>query len=574
MVRDLELNKWEVGTVAAFAALFLVTFALYTQGFPLRRYLFYLPEEEAGVQIGTVVIKRGNVTREMLGEPGFRSIETSHPVFNEDTVVSGPESTATLQLDDGGTIELGENTMVRLSFDTGFSLEGIRRSGRAAKVKVVSGQVKGVAKERKIVLQARNQEEVKVATSAEAAPVVVQAPPIQVPIPIPAAPIPVPSAEPLAQASPVAVPSELPSPIVSPSPAMLQAAPVNWKLQVASPADDGVYPVPTGSTRAVREVAAQWKVVPAKDAPPAFTLVLRRKDPAQPVAEGEPEFKEVARTAVPVKAGKARYVWAIKAPGIYEYEILGEQDASHAKSRFSIPAEFKAVETLDPLIGGSAQTSNLLRGERLKKFDLTFRWKEYPGAESYRISFLPKPGAKPAFEKTVNATEYSLNKGKVFTGRIHYKVVANLPTGFRASSELQPFSFEFMPPIPVIPTHQATITPKKPGDTSVLLTWQKTNFTESYEVEASTDVEFTNPFFRKKLVENFYILKVPQPGKVYWRVKGYANGVVSPQSDIAEFTMQPSPAAPAKTGAAAPTGADPSAETPAANPADPDAASP
>jgi hypothetical protein len=303
-----------------------------------------------------------------------------------------------------------------------------------------------------------------------------------------------------------------------------------------------------GSAKPVREVPAKWTITPAKSAPPLFTLVLRRQ-------QGEPaEWREVARTAVPVKNGKASYTWAIKAPGNYEYEIFssqGGQDASHAKNQFKVLPEYTALETLDPLIGGSAQTSNLLRGERLKSFDLTFRWKPYKDAESYRVTFYSRPGGKPIFEKTVQSSEYSLNKGKVFTGRILYKITANLPLGFRVNSKVTPFSFEFMPPIPVIPSHQATITPKKPDDLSVLLTWQKTNFTESYEIQAATDTEFTNPFFTKKLTENFYILKVPKPGKVYWRVKGYANGVVSPPSDIAEFTLETPAAAPAASTPAA-----------------------
>jgi hypothetical protein len=532
MEKRLELSKWEVGTVSAFAALFCASLALYLQGFPLRRYLFYLPEEEAGFQIGTVLIKKGNVTREMLGDPGFRSVETSAPVFNEDTVVSGPNSTAILQLDDGGTIELGENTMVKLNFDSGFSLEGITRARRAAKVQVVSGKVTGQAKARKIILATRNQEE-KILTAAEKVPAQIAAAPVAAPVPIPVV-----SAAPVAIASP----SPVPSPSVSVSPSPIAPPLIAWKLQMTSPPANAKLPVPDGSTKAVREVAAQWKIEPANVAPPSLTLVLRRA-----AREGE-GFKEVARNVVPVKKGKARYVWAIKAPGTYEYEVLGDQDSSFAKNRFSIPSEFKSLEPLDPLIGGSSQTSNLITGgERLKKFDLTFRWKPFPGAKDYRIAFQSKPGAKPSFEKTVGGTEYSLNKGKVFSGRILYRIVANLPSGFQVTSDLQPFSFEFMPPIPVIPSHQASIKPKKHDDLSVLLTWQKTNFTESYQVEASTDVGFTKPFFKRKLVENFYILNVPAPGKVYWRVKGFAHGVVSPQSNIAEFTVLDPPPPPAPT---------------------------
>jgi hypothetical protein len=137
-------------------------------------------------------------------------------------------------------------------------------------------------------------------------------------------------------------------------------------------------------------------------------------------------------------------------------------------------------------------------------------------------------------------TKYTFNKDKVYSGRIYYRVLANMPGGFVMRSRIEPFSFVFLAPATVIPLDGSVVGPAKlkaEGD-SVLFTWQKTNFTEAYELEIARDPEFKSIVQKLKLPENFYAYEHPQAGDYYWRVKSLARNLWSPFSKPAKVSVQ------------------------------------
>ncbi|CAK9253092.1 unnamed protein product [Sphagnum jensenii] len=69
-------------------------------------------------------------------------IKKDEPVFQNDTIITGSEGSVTLKLNDGGVIELGPQTMVKLQIESSFNLTGISRTTH---IDVVSGQVSGKA---------------------------------------------------------------------------------------------------------------------------------------------------------------------------------------------------------------------------------------------------------------------------------------------------------------------------------------------------------------------------------------------------------------------------------------------
>ncbi len=261
--------------------------------------------------------------------------------------------------------------------------------------------------------------------------------------------------------------------------------------------------------------------------------------------------KVVHRADLRVQRGKASVAFTVKAPGAYAWEVLPTAEARAsaaagkplARGPFRVRAEFVAIEPLDPLVSGRGLSSNALSEDVvIKDFDISLRWKRYGDVDQYRIRLLRTPdAARPLLEKTVSGTEYKLNKDKVYSGRIFYQVSAALPGGFVAVSEPASFAFDFLPPIPVTPASGSRISLARiaAGTNSVLLTWQKTNFTEAYQIEIAADAAFTKTIVKQKVSENFFLLDAPELGRYWWRLRSLARGAVSTPSKVHELIMVP-----------------------------------
>jgi hypothetical protein len=169
------------------------------------------------------------------------------------------------------------------------------------------------------------------------------------------------------------------------------------------------------------------------------------------------------------------------------------------------------------------------------------RWEPVQGASGYRVEIRTAADAKaPVLDKAVSENRYIFNKDRVYTGNIYYRVLAVMSDGFMMRSKLQPFTFVFLAPAPVIPLDGSIIGPPKlkaEGD-SVLFTWQKTNFTEAYELEVARDPQFKNLVQKLKLPENFYANEHPEAGVYYWRVKSLARNLWSSFSKVSKVTVR------------------------------------
>src|SRR5262249_35841404 len=156
-------------------------------------------------------------------------------------------------------------------------------------------------------------------------------------------------------------------------------------------------------------------------------------------------------------ASEASLSWTATSPGAYEWMVrAGESTPGaqvlEARAGFIVEKEFEGIQLFPPLVGGHETTSNELQTKRLKKFEITFRWKPVEGVEKYTISFGYAPDLlKPILEKIVAEPSYSFNKGKIYSGRIYYRVRGYLKSGFVPQSDSQMFTFNFLPPIPVMP---------------------------------------------------------------------------------------------------------------------------
>lgn len=546
-MRNHELKRWEIALIVISIFIFISSLSLYVAGFPLRKYIFGIDDDQSRSQIGQIAQKVGTLRRQLGGDLEFKSVGVMTPVFDQDTLVTGEEASASVQLEDGSTLELGPTTMVKLSYESQFSLEGI---ARAAKVKVLTGKVTGQAKQRKIIVQtkektvaiAKNMRET--VSTIRRLPSVPQAeepkapPPPPPPPPVAVAPPqPVPVAQPTLTPTPTPVPQVVATPTPKPSP----LPPAIAKIQFTSPPNGAKFQVPNGSVVAEKPIQFEWTV-----SPPAAKVLIKISK-VNRSGDGKTELQEVFQDLVQANRGKASFRWVAKSPGEYQWGISGEQVErlpGFAKKRmsFKVNREFEAIETLEPLIGGQKLDTNLLRGRQLKNFAIVLRWKPYAQAENYRVWVAKESNSRtPLLQKTVGENEYVFNKDKVYSGRFVYKVSVDLPSGFTVTSKVRPFIFNFLPPILVVPGDKAVFSKQANLEkgTNILLTWQKTNFTDAYELEIGEDSDFTRIHFRKKMKQNYFIFDPLKPGKYWWRVRSYSKDVLSPPSAAFEVVVTP-----------------------------------
>ena len=521
-MRKLELKRFEIVLIIGSVFLFGAAFVLYVADIPVRNFLPGISREELRNQIGVVASKQGTVRRESSGETEFKAIEQNAAVFNEDTIVTSAEGAATLELAEGGTVELGPASMVKMAFESRWSLGGITRH---ASVDVVSGQVTGRAEKRDLVIRSAGRTVSIPKNTAQ----VVKPKPVVLPL---YTPTPKPSLIAAAKVTPVAVPTIAPPPPPPspPPPPPPEPSLITW----VSPVSGTRFHVEKDSPKAEISVGFQWQVTPADR---QFTLVIRKAE------ESDPVLKQVISPA----QGVARYAWTGREPGEYSWELVPADNKPLAKpvtGRLSLDPEFEAIRIVDPLVSGEKRVSNLMSGKQYRAdavdFAITLKWQPYAGAEGYRLAVGTSSDLKKAVvNRKMSSTEYLLNKGRVFTGRIYYKVSAILPSGFVATSPVARFSFEFLPPILTRPADKASVALEKGkgAETGVLFAWQKTHFTQRYEIQVSRDEKFTSLLINKVKNENFHFLNSPAPGRYWWRVRSIAKDLSSQFSKPQEFTV-------------------------------------
>jgi len=125
---------------------------LYATGYPIRNIIFGLQDDLVDRPVGKVGELQGSVRRQLRKGTEFKDLPNQDTLYNRDTVVTGPESGAKLEIENGSVIELGPSTMVRLIFAEGGALGGI---SRAPILEVIQGEVTGTAAAAPILIKSR-----------------------------------------------------------------------------------------------------------------------------------------------------------------------------------------------------------------------------------------------------------------------------------------------------------------------------------------------------------------------------------------------------------------------------------
>lgn len=542
----LKLKTWEKALALFSVILFLISFYWYLTDFPLKNYLWTgLEDEESQSYVGQIFKKEGQVRRLKAGELEFKNVDQGNDLFNKDTLVTHEGSQATFLLQDGSQIELGANAMVRLSFVPEASITGIQR---IAKVDVVSGQVTGRARKKKIVVRFGTKEVAITKNQAK----IVKAPPPPTPAPKPlspnavappieqelvvieTAPLPIEEVLPLPSPSPALTVNPSPAPSPSPSPSVQPITKIK-SLTVLSPKDSSTLKIPPQSSIAEMPVTFRWKQIPN-----LVHLKLNLKGP-QPSF-----FKE--EIIIPTQK-EAALILPLNFPGLYRWELTPAEPLTEFapgiknQFEFTIAPEFQGIEVLEPLITGEKRATNQIRNRVLKKFEALLRWSPFPDVKEYAIRFYKSEEAtEPNSEKTTNKTEYLLLKEKIFSGMVYYEIHAQTSTGFHVFSKRSTFVFNFLPPALTSPAnHYSFSIRQSTSGEELLLTWQKTNFTQEYEIEIANNSQMKKPLIQETQEDNFYLFTAPKhkTQQYWWRVKSLGKGYSSSFSEIRTFTVNP-----------------------------------
>jgi hypothetical protein len=512
--------------VIGLATVFLIGGAvIWVTDFPIGSYLLGLTGGASQKEVGKLERANGGIRREQATEADFREISTTTPLFNEDTLVTAPETSATLRLNDGSTLDMAPGTMIRLSFEDNLSLKGVNRT---VNVEVVKGSVTGSSADpdkNKIILKGAGKT-MQLDKNGQT---------LQVSAPVPPKPAYTPPPKPS--------PTPTPSPTPSPSPSPTESPVVRRKTQMMFPAEGTHLKVRDGSPKAEVPIDFAWTVSPP---PKEVQFEVIREGGKKPVV--------VFRKKVKAASTQMKLPLTLKIPGKYRWVI---EDASemevdsksntkdlrrYGRANFVIDPDFKSIAVEAPLVGGKAVTSNAMQDALVKNFDIMLSWKQFDDIQDYIVSFfVQEDSSKPALQQLITGTNYSMNKNKIFAGKVYYEVSAQLPNGFVVHSPRSPFIFEFAPPMPVFPADKTQISVKdlKAKENRILFTWQKTNFTDSYNISISSDPAFNTVLITRTTRENFFVLKSPRLGSYYWRLESNAGTLKSGPSAPAQVDIIP-----------------------------------
>jgi hypothetical protein len=560
-MKKLQLKTWEKVVVALGLLLFLLALGLYLSGFPLRNYLFGLKDLGGGKLVGNAARLNGTVKREFVGQSDFRTIHTSEDLYEADTIVTSPDSGATIKLQDGSTIELGPSTMIKLEGEPVFTLGGITQMTR---VQVVNGKVTGQGAENSKLVIATGDIEEQVEKNS---PVVMTASNERPEIPkgtgtsepstfqslwdrLRGKKEALTSNQPAPKPTPISIPHPSPKPSPSPSPSPKPPAPspspsptpptFHEKIVLIEPANLSKQDVPNGSTVPQKNIHLVWQI----NGVPRLARGQKRPHATLEVAtySGGKRMVLMSHDAN-FENGPHDLSWTATAPGDYEWTIKVEGQPPITPNRFSIDPDFIAIRVLPPesIIGQSPE------GLAISKTKLS--WQAYPTATVYSVKLLNSTNPTDSFaETTTPSNEVRLTQTRPDKSQGFFEVSTQLPSGFIVHSSVERFIFNFAPPEATSPQDKSILSRKNDDldENGILLAWRKTGVSEAYVLEIASDPDFKQLVVKRMQKDNFFAFKLAKPTAAnpfkpsvfYWRVFAYANRTLSKPSKVSRFAVK------------------------------------
>lgn len=509
-----NIHWGELSIFITAAAIFVISLMLYVNNVSFRRFLPGWTEEVAGEKVGVLSLKEGNFKRKQTGLIEFQDTKMGADLYNYDTVITSPDGAAQLTLNDGSKIDLGPATMIKLVFNSQIGFGGI---SRIAEVQVVTGQVAGSAKNSKILIKSGTQVlEIQKNTknTVKSSPVVFKKPVSKI------------------KANPLA---------------WTQASAFSDKKTADTRKEtlELIYPTLGTSLRVrdgsrVPEVPVEFRIKTSTGGG-VHDFILKH-------TSNTGEETEVIQRQIVSEKGEGKFIYRLTAPGKYTWEVMsarkdGFSTPTQMQSQFTVESDFIGVEPLPVLIAGKPVDSNLFQGDMIEAGELTLRWKAIALADKYTVKIYEGADASKLFSsKEVSDPQFGVPMKDVIGKKMSFEVSSALPNGFRVIMKKLPIQFNFLPPVLTVPSKEAVMSLARISQENgtMLLTWQKTNFTESYEIEIARDPLFKQIEGKKTVPDHLWMWKPTKPGNYWWRVRSVSSGKgVSANSEIHHFTLSP-----------------------------------
>jgi hypothetical protein len=148
MAKNKKYKNWEIVLFILSLLFVFGATGLYFSGIYLSKSFFDFGDKQKPV--GVLSKSVGDIQKEADEDIAFGSIHTGSVINNYDSVLTGQNGTGTITLDDGGEIELTQNTMIRLALENEGAKEG---QYRVYRVEVLSGQVKAKSQSKKLIIK-------------------------------------------------------------------------------------------------------------------------------------------------------------------------------------------------------------------------------------------------------------------------------------------------------------------------------------------------------------------------------------------------------------------------------------
>ena len=548
-------KPWEYAAIALSTLVFALMSYFLITNFSLRPILWPSSDESRlASPIGRISSSSGTTLKQGYQQSEFVPLSRNDRVYPLDTLMSGPNSTLKIILNDHSVISLGENSMIRLSFDTALQLSGLNRQ---TVVEIFKGSV-AAKNEAKVALKLRSQG--KTLSAAPGKALLVSANGHSEIIPTGSHVIP--AKERLADAAArfkkigaVMVPNkeapkhsvadiyktmqqksgEMAAPKtltkVLPSLKQVKASfPQLWlepSSEIRFPQNKAseVEPNDNESVKIGSEVAFRWKSAP-EDA--TCRLRISHAGDTDQVIE------------LRADGGTAEIKRAFKKPGTYVWHIEDSKGAVITVRNLHVGLPFRAIPLSDPLlILPDDDEGKWLQGQQGKA--LLFEWRAVQGVKNYRIAIARnlKGSGSELVEKTVNDTKIALPFGKNWEPeQMFLTVTAFGPKNIALQSNTLPFTFTFLPPSPATPANNQTLPSSALIEGAVPLGWKTLTDVSGFTVEIAKDPRFKRVVDTEQIDDNSYRFFPSGSGTYYWRVKSQKEDLSSPYSPTMKFIVQ------------------------------------
>ena len=544
--RKARFEKLEIFLIAFGSLLLVSSTYLYWTQFPLISLIFKLENSQSNEIVGKLKLTQGQVRRKLAKDSAFNKLPVNENLFNYDTVVTGPESEATLEFEDGSEIQLGPRTMVKLEYERFLNFQGINRRTR---VQLVSGRVKGKSKVKSanLILQSSSK---KLIVSNKENEKILEVTPISLKEAKERAEqeiskLKVTEEEDLtAKTSPSELAFEtektqMPTKEIAEVESIEVEKTKKKKVRIKKPdlmiTLNGIKP-----NSELKPTIERGKVKSLTD----YQLIAN-----YPKVDYEIELRQGEKIIDQQKIQSSGKRWSMKtpplSPGSYSLVIEAKQKEFDKQKKiqlsFRVSKNILGIRLNDPLIAGQKTASNTYTGEIVEDFDISLSWDPIETIQSYQVFFFKtKSQPKASLIKKATSEKITFKPSKIFKGKLYYQVSGLTHKGFHVSSVRKAFRFDFLPPVLKFPKDQArlTLSEVKKDKGEVLFTWQKTNFTDYYELTVAKDPSFNKVIHSEKNPGNFSAVKIESQGSYWWRVRSFGQGVYSPYTKPNTFVIK------------------------------------